>query len=191
MMLVKRPIYSLAALICFLMLAACGQGEEPLMESVPVQPISEVVQAPLEQALRPRQHGDLVGFFHHPGAVYTIHVTPLRVTTILFQDDERVVTIGAGDTERFNVDLTESAGRHALLVKPVDSDIQTNISVVTDQRVYVLNLMASQNTNYVVAFERYDEGKLEQLPAYAFWPPRPLARPDRAVGQSTPVERAS
>lgn len=181
---------SLAALSMLLLAAACNsEKSEPPLPTTPVQGTIEAKQAPLELALKPRQHGDLICHFHHPGAVYDVHVTPLRVTTIVFQEDERVVTIGAGDTERFNVDLTETDGRHALLVKPVERDIATNISVVTDRRVYVLNLISDRQTNYVIAFEPFDEEKLEPVPVRSDWPLRPLARPQGTA--SGPLENVA
>ena len=168
-----RPV---AWIMMALLLASCAPGDDTPLEVTAAGHVPTGEQAPLELALKPRRHGDLVRHYHHPGAVYDIHVTPLRVTTIVFQPDEQVVTIGAGDTERFSVELTGTDGRDALLVKPVARNIQTNVSVVTDRRVYVLRLIADRDTNYVVAFEPYIRENLEPLPRNNVWPPRPLAR---------------
>ena len=175
------PMKLAAWIMAGLLLAACSPNDDTQLAVTSGDGSWSVgEQAPLEIALKPRQQGDLVRHYHHPGAVYTIHVTPLRVSTIIFQADERVVTIGAGDTERFHVDLTETDGRNALLVKPLARRIRTNVSVVTDRRVYVLDLVADGDTNFVVAFEPYGRDRLEQLPADDAWPPKPLAR-SRAV----------
>ena len=168
-----RPVVWIMTL---LLLASCAPGDDKPLGVTAAGHVPTGEQAPLELALKPRRHGDLVRHYHHPGAVYDIHVTPLRVTTIVFQPDEQVVTIGAGDTERFSVELTGTDGRDALLVKPVARNIQTNVSVVTDRRDYVLRLIADRDTNYVVAFEPYIRENLEPLPRNSVWPPRPLAR---------------
>lgn len=168
-----RPV---AWIMMALLLASCAPGDDTPLEVTAAGHVPTGEQAPLELALKPRRHGDLVRHYHHPGAVYDIHVTPLRVTTIVFQPDEQVVTIGAGDTERFSVELTGTDGRDALLVKPVTRNIETNVSVVTDRRVYVLRLIADRDTNYVVAFEAFAVENLEPVPPNSVWPPRPLAR---------------
>ncbi|MGF1475929.1 MAG: TrbG/VirB9 family P-type conjugative transfer protein [Geminicoccaceae bacterium] len=167
-----------------LLTAACGHTEEkpvPLTPTTTVPPAAEE-QAALDLALKSRTHGELICHYHHPGAVYDVRVSPLRVTTILFQDDEQVVTVAAGDTERFSVDLTETDGKPALLVKPTEDEIRTNVSVVTNRRVYLLNLIADETNDYAVAFEPFAEQKTENFGLVHARRPVPKRRPLSLTG---------
>jgi P-type conjugative transfer protein TrbG len=87
-----------------------------------------------------------------PGIVYTAVTSPGYVTTIALRPGEKLITAAAGDTTRWVVDSVQSgSGETAqtlLLVKPRKADLQTNLLVTTDQRVYALDLTSGDSGTY-------------------------------------------
>jgi P-type conjugative transfer protein TrbG len=87
-----------------------------------------------------------------PGVVYTAVTSPGYVTTIALRPGEKLITAAAGDTTRWVVDSVQSgSGETAqtlLLVKPRKADLQTNLLVTTDQRVYALDLTSGDSGTY-------------------------------------------
>lgn len=84
------------------------------------------------------------------GALYQVYAKPGQVTDIALQEGEQLVGTGpvaAGDTVRWIIgDTTSGAGPGArvhILVKPVRSDIATNLVINTDRRTYHLELRAN------------------------------------------------
>ncbi|WP_314010005.1 TrbG/VirB9 family P-type conjugative transfer protein [Rubrivirga sp. S365] len=68
---------------------------------------------------------------------------PLRASVVELEEDETVLGVVAGDTERFAIDLTTTGpgGRTPLVVvKPLAYDVTTNVVVSTDRRVYHVTL---------------------------------------------------
>ena len=87
-----------------------------------------------------------------PGVVYTAVTSPGYVTTIALRPGEHLITAAAGDTTRWAVDSVEAgAGNSAqtlLLVKPRRPQIETNLLITTDQRVYTLDLSSTDSGIY-------------------------------------------
>jgi type IV secretion system protein VirB9 len=59
-------------------------------------------------------------------------------TMIIFDEDEKFETISLGDTESWQVVPAEKG--NILFVKPIAKDVTTNMNVVTDKRIYYLEL---------------------------------------------------
>lgn len=85
------------------------------------------------------------------GEVYRIATTLLNVTTIEFAPGETITSIIAGDTEGFQFDGVP--GGRAFAVKPTALDVQTNVTVYTNQRSYYFSIVeVNEPTFYVVRF---------------------------------------
>ncbi len=93
------------------------------------------------------------------GALYQVYAAPGRVTVIGLQEGEELVTVAAGDTVRWIVGDTFSGAGDALrvsvLVKPIRSNLKTNLVITTSRRTYLIELtstekawMASVSWNY-------------------------------------------
>lgn len=70
---------------------------------------------------------------------------PTRVCVIELEPEERVLEGGLhlGDTSRWSVSpLLGAQARTQLVIKPFDTDITTNMSIHTNQRTYIINLVA-------------------------------------------------
>ena len=59
-------------------------------------------------------------------------------TMIIFDEEEKFETISLGDTESWQVVPAEKD--NILFVKPIAKDVVTNMNVVTDKRIYYLEL---------------------------------------------------
>ena len=93
------------------------------------------------------------------GALYQVYAASGRVTVIGLQEGEELVTVAAGDTVRWIVGDTFSGAGDALrvsvLVKPIRSNLKTNLVITTSRRTYLIELtstekawMASVSWNY-------------------------------------------
>ncbi|KUJ88160.1 P-type conjugative transfer protein TrbG [Marinobacter segnicrescens] len=81
------------------------------------------------------------------GALYQIYAAVGRVTVIALQPGEELVTVAAGDTVRWVVGDTSSGSGNELrvnvLVKPIRSDLKTNLVITTNRRTYLLELTST------------------------------------------------
>ena len=103
---------------------------------------------------------------YEDGEIYRLRVSLTRVTSVEFAEGETIRSIIAGDTEGFQLDGVP--GGQAFAIKPIASDVQTNITVYTNRRSYYFSVTESRTpTYYVVRF------------AY----PSEEARPQNAVAQ--------
>ncbi|WP_295380730.1 P-type conjugative transfer protein TrbG [uncultured Pseudacidovorax sp.] len=82
------------------------------------------------------------------GALYQVYAAPGRVTAILLQAGEELVTVAAGDTVRWIVgDTVSGAGevaRVSVLVKPIRADLKTNLVITTNRRTYLVELTSTE-----------------------------------------------
>jgi len=75
-------------------------------------------------------------------------------TTIQFGDNERIENVAIGDSSKWQV--TPNKRADLLFVKPLADRASTNMTVVTDKRTYLFDLVASpahRNPLYVLAFD--------------------------------------
>lgn len=89
---------------------------------------AELVATPLPGDSR------LVQFEYHPDQTYLVLSKPKAVTDIQFADDEKITTVAAGDSKSW--ELTPTANKKHLFVKPTYDQIETSMTVLTDKRSY-------------------------------------------------------
>ncbi|MFT4197048.1 MAG: P-type conjugative transfer protein TrbG [Pseudoxanthomonas sp.] len=110
------------------------------------------------------------------GALYQVYASPGRVTDIVLQRGEQLVSVSAGDTVRWIIGDTESgrgADKHVhVLIKPSRADLRTNLVINTDRRSYHLELSATPGT---------------WLASVAWEYPQDLVHALRARGEATPA----
>ncbi|KMZ13344.1 Conjugative transfer protein TrbG [Candidatus Burkholderia humilis] len=113
------------------------------------------------------------------GALYQVYTAPGRVTVIALQPGETLVAVAAGDTVRWIVGDTASGSgdsrRVHVMVKPIRTDLKTNLVITTSRRTYLIELtstgtawMASVSWNYskdeMLALERQDQAAQAAAP---------------------------
>lgn len=132
--------------------------------------------------------GGLQVFDWAPGRVYEIWTAPLRVTTLTLPPGETVTALAAGDTVRWQIaesasgDQT-SAGRAHVLIKPLETGLETNLVLTTSSRVYLIHLRsgrAADGFNTAVTWDAPTGG----APAQAAATPRAALTP---AGPEGPV----
>ena len=78
------------------------------------------------------------------GRVYDVWTAPLRVTALTLAPGETVSAKAAGDTVRWQIGESPSGEgasvRTHVLIKPLQTGLETNLVLTTNQRVYLLNL---------------------------------------------------
>lgn len=88
--------------------------------------------------------GALHEFAYERGALYAIQASPQRITDIALETGESLLSVSAGDTTRWIVgDARSGAGQTGqahVLVKPNAPGLATNLVIMTDRRVYHVEL---------------------------------------------------
>jgi type IV secretion system protein TrbG len=80
------------------------------------------------------------------GVVFTAVCSPGFVTTIALEPGEAITAVTAGDTTRWQLETVQGAGDNAasdrtfILLKPSKPDCETNLVIITDRRVYQIDL---------------------------------------------------
>jgi len=94
-----------------------------------------------------------------PGRVYEVWTAPLRVTALTLAPGEAVTAKAAGDTVRWQIGESISgvgaAVRTHVLIKPLQTGLETNLVLTTSQRVYLLTLRsgAADAFNAAIAWD--------------------------------------
>lgn len=92
----------------------------------------------------------IMTFAYEPGALYQIYSAPLNITDVQFQSGEKIISVAAGDTLRWQVSKTYSGSApdkvEHIVLKPSSAGIVNSLVVTTDRRTYHLSLHATQNT---------------------------------------------
>ncbi|MBX8827180.1 TrbG/VirB9 family P-type conjugative transfer protein [Ochrobactrum sp. SFR4] len=91
-------------------------------------------QSPRAGSLDPR----ITSVVYQANNVVKIAATYGISTMILFDEDEKFETISLGDTDSWQVAPVEKG--NILFVKPVAKNVMTNMNVVTNKRIYFLEL---------------------------------------------------
>ncbi len=130
--------------------------------------------------VEPRREGYYNAIQVYPwseGALYQVYTTPGKITDIALEPGEALTGAGpiaAGDTARWIIgDTTSGSGEEPqvhILVKPARPDIETNLVVTTDRRVYRIELRSGEGS---------------YMPAVAWNYPRPPSS-QRHVVPATP-----
>lgn len=117
------------------------------------QPVSSVVTANKAALRDPAKSGFVNAVQVYPyseGALFRLFAAPERVSDIALQPGETLTSVAAGDTVRWTVgDTTSGNGetkRTHLLVKPFAPGLSTNLVIITDRRVYHVQLTSTPST---------------------------------------------
>jgi type IV secretion system protein VirB9 len=78
---------------------------------------------------------------YNPDDVIVIEASYGASTMIVFQDDEKIETLAAGDAMAWKVEPNKRG--NVLFVKPVDKNTNANLNVLTSKRSYVFVLRAA------------------------------------------------
>ncbi len=116
-----------------------------------------------QAALRQPSDASLVGALHEfayeRGALYAIQASPQRITDIALEPGETLLSVSAGDTTRWIVaDARSGAGtaiQAHVLVKPNAASLATNLVIMTDRRVYHVELKSVSGPAMAAVSWRY------------------------------------
>jgi len=122
--------------------------------------------------VRPRsgpQDGRIRYVTYSANDVIVIEASYGASTMIMFQDDEQIETLGAGDAMAWNIEPNKKG--NVLFVKPIEKDTTANLNVLTNKRSYVLLLRAEfrpiRQQIYKVSFRYPDDEADKALMAEA------------------------
>lgn len=127
--------------------------------------------------------------FYDPSQIVVVHGHTGIQSTIEFGTDEHIDNVAVGDSADWQV----TPNKHAslLFVKPMQPTARTNMTVVTDQRTYLFDLIASPGATpvYVMRFTYPAEHKpvVPVLPPAALTPVPPVQVADKAP-EPTPAD---
>jgi type IV secretion system protein TrbG len=117
------------------------------------QPKERVAEANARAKVDPVKDGYINAIQVYPytkGALYQLYAAPNQVTDIALETGEKLVSVSAGDTVRWVVgDTTSGEGKRAqvhILVKPIGTELETNLVIATDRRTYHLEMRSSEKT---------------------------------------------
>lgn len=112
----------------------------------------------------------MMTYDYMPGALYQAYTVPLKVTDIALQPGEKIIgKPAAGDTVRWVLGVGRSkAGnldQQHVYIKPMRPNLDTNLAINTDRRVYNLELHSYDYKDaYMVALNwRYPQDEFDQM----------------------------
>jgi type IV secretion system protein VirB9 len=98
------------------------------------------------------------------GALYRLYAAVNQVSDVALQPGEKLVSVSTGDTVRWIVgDTTSGEGTTAqvhILVKPIASDLKTNLLITSERRTYHLELESTEATYMSSLSWTYPEDEL-------------------------------
>jgi type IV secretion system protein VirB9 len=108
------------------------------------------------------QDSRLVERLYNPAEVVRINGQAKVQATIKFGEDESIENVAIGDSQSWQV--TPNKRANLLFVKPLTDTAATNMTVVTNKRTYLFDLVASPRSRplYVLSFIYPDEPKEDQ-----------------------------
>lgn len=146
--------YIRAALPAIALLAAPAVLHAEAETAVVSQPAAEEETAPADPRLVHRQYD--------PAEVVRIEGKPNVQATIKFGENEMIENVAIGDSNSWQV--TPNKRANLLFVKPLTAKAATNMTVVTDRRTYLFDLVTTSRANplYVLSFTYPDEPEEEE-----------------------------
>lgn len=173
---------SLAAL-----LLAAPANAGPETKAKPPGDVASTNQAALRQPADASLVGALHEFAYERGALYAIQASPQRITDIALEPGETLLSVSAGDTTRWIVSDARSGagptGQAHVLIKPNATSLATNLVIMTDRRVYHVELKSVSGPAMAAVSWRYPGDLILQnqaLPvAAAAPPPAPAFTPEK------------
>lgn len=102
-----------------------------------------------------------------PGSLYQVYTSPKQVTDIALEKGERLITVSAGDTERWTVgDTVSGSGPNEqvhVIVKPMAANLSTNAIITSTKRTYYLDLKSFADTYMAAVSWRYPHDAIKQI----------------------------
>ncbi len=97
----------------------------------------------------------MMTYGYMPGAVYTIYTAPLKITDVVLQKGEKLISQAAGDTLRWQIAQTYSGEgdniQQHILVKPNKPGLENSVILTTNKRTYHLIFKATEGESYMVS----------------------------------------
>ena len=123
---------------------AVGSASADQKKPPPKDLVGGANKAATKQAVDASLVGALHEFAYERGALYAITASPERITDIVLEASEALLSVSAGDTTRWIVGDAHSGtgptGQAHVLVKPNAANLSTNLVIMTDRRVYHVEL---------------------------------------------------
>lgn len=138
-----------------LLLAALVFGTPATAQTAPALPMPPLPAPPGDPRFQTIEY--------HADRVVQIQVAPGYQLTLELAPDERVESVALGDSAAWQV----SPNRHGdhLFIKPLQSDVTTNMTVVTDVRTYLFDLVPLPGPQPTMAYIlRFDYPGATQAP---------------------------
>jgi len=124
---------------------------------------------------------------YEPASVVTVNGRAGIESTIAFADDERIENVAVGNSATWQV--TPNKRANLLFVKPAGPRARTNMTVVTDQRTYLFDLVSGVAVPvYMLRFTYPGQPRKTDMAAAAA-PPAPPPAPV-ALAAAAPVDAA-
>ncbi len=130
-------------------------------------PLMRVDEANAAAAREPVKAGYVNAIQVYPyssGALYRLYAAVNQVSDVALQPGEKLVSVSTGDTVRWIVGDTTSgegsASQVHILVKPIASDLKTNLLITTERRTYHLELESTEATYMSSLSWTYPEDEL-------------------------------
>lgn len=138
-------------------LAALALASPAFAQKAPT--VTQANQAAIREAGDASLVGALHEFAYERGALYAIQASPQRITDIALEPGEALLSVSAGDTTRWIVGDARSgngpSGQAHVLVKPNAANLSTNLVIMTDRRVYHVELKSVAGTAMAAVSWRY------------------------------------
>ena len=101
------------------------------------------------------------------GSLYQVYTSPEQVTDIALQKGEGLITISAGDTQRWTVGDTVSGSgpdqQVHIIVKPSEANLSTNAVITSTKRTYYLDLKSFADTYMAAVSWRYPKDVIKTI----------------------------
>lgn len=129
-------------------------------------PAALVANARRQAIVKPKA-GDFVDAVQradfHAGRVYQLVTTPTAVSVVRLGAGEQIRSIATGDTEAWTIATAEQEGRPLVMVKPVYDDAVGGFVIVTDQRLYLLDVTVDPRAFTSILEWRYPEDRAAMM----------------------------
>ena len=101
------------------------------------------------------------------GSLYQVYTSPTQITDIALEKGEGLITVSAGDTERWTVgDTVSGSGVNEqvhILVKPMAANLSTNAIITSTRRTYYLDLKSFADTYMAAVSWRYPHDAIRTI----------------------------
>jgi P-type conjugative transfer protein TrbG len=130
----------------------------------PAQIIEEAAAQARREPAPDNYFNALQRYEYEQGVLYQVYSSPLHVTMLSFEQGERIQDLASGDVTRW-IMMRSTSGeaegvRDHLMIKPMRPNLHTNIQVITNRRVYHLELRSFPETYMAEVSWRYPHAEL-------------------------------